>query len=86
MNVARCKHGFKYLMDRDGLIVQKSQSGFLYADAVCLIASNEQDMQRIVDSISGCISEYGMKVSRKKSKVICINVVKKERMWIFLRM
>ena len=27
--------------------------------------SNEQDMQRICDSISGCISEYGMKVSAK---------------------
>ena len=64
MNVAHCKHGFKYLMvDRDGLIVEKSQAGFLYAHNVCLIASNEQDMQRIFDSTSGCISEYGMKVS-----------------------
>ena len=67
MNVARCKHGFKYLMvDRDGLLVEKSQTGFLYADDVCLIASNEQDMHRIFDSISGCIIEYGMKVSEKK--------------------
>ena len=48
MNVAECKHGFIYLMvDRDGLIVEKSQAGFLHADDVCLIASNEQDMQRI---------------------------------------
>ena len=63
MNVARCKHGLRYLMaDRDGLMVEKSQAGFLYADDVCLIASNEQDLQRIFDSISGCISEYGMKV------------------------
>ena len=39
MNVAHCKHGFKYLMmDRDGLIVEKSQAGFPYADAVCMIA------------------------------------------------
>ena len=53
MNVAHCKHGFKYLMvDRDGLIVEKSQADFLYAD--------EQDLQIIFDSISGCISEYGM--------------------------
>ena len=67
MNVAQCKHGFKYLMvDRDGLIVEKSQAGFLYD--VCLIASNEQDLQRIFDSISGCISEYGMKVSEKNRK------------------
>ena len=84
MNVARCKHGFKYLMvDRDGLIVEKSRAGILYADDVCLIASNEQDLQRIFDSISGCISEYGMKFSEKKSKMICINGVKKERMWNF---
>ena len=30
MNVEHYKHGFKYLMmDRDGLIVEKSQTGFL---------------------------------------------------------
>ena len=52
MNVAQCKHGFKYLMvNRDGLIVQKSQAGFLYADDVCLITSSEQDLQRVFDSI-----------------------------------
>ena len=58
MKVAQCKHGFKYFMvDRDGMTVEKSQAGFLYADDVCLIASNEQDLQRIFDSISGCIRE-----------------------------
>ena len=41
INVAHCKHGFKYLMVyRDGLIVEKKQAGFLYAVDVCLIASN----------------------------------------------
>ena len=54
------------MVNRDGLIVKKSQAGFLYADYVCLIASNEQDLQRIFDSISGCISEYGMKISERK--------------------
>ena len=38
---------------------------FLYADDVCLMASNEQDLQIIFDNISGCISEYGMKVVKK---------------------
>ena len=67
MKVAQCKHGFKYLLvDRDGMTVEKSQAGFLYADDVCLIASNEQDIQRIFDSISACIRVYGMKVSEKK--------------------
>ena len=69
MKVAQCKHGFKYLMvDMDGMIVEKSQAGFLYADDVCLIASNEQDLQRIFDIICGCIREYGMKVSEKNLK------------------
>ena len=62
---------------------RKVKTGFLYADNVCLITSNEQDIQRIFDSISGCIREYGMKVSGKTSKVICIHGVKKERMWNF---
>ena len=48
------------------LIVEKSQAGFLYADDVLMMASNEQDLQRTFDSISGCISEYGMEVSEKK--------------------
>ena len=37
----------------------------------------------IFDNISGCISEYGMKVSEKKSTVVCINGAKKERGWYF---
>ena len=37
----------------------------------------------IVDNISGCISEYGMKASERKSKVVCINGAKKERRWNF---
>ena len=55
----------------------------LYADDVYLIASNEQDLQMIFDNISGCISEYGMKASEIKSKVVCINGAKKERRWNF---
>ena len=86
MNVAQCKHGFMYLMvDRDGLIVENIQAGFLYSDDVCLIVSNEQDLQIIFDSISGCISEYGIKINEKQSKVICINGVNRERMWNFYR-
>ena len=69
MNVAHCKHGFKYLMvNRDEFIVEESQAVFLYAYDVCLIECNEQGIQRIFDSISRCISEYGMKVSGKKVK------------------
>ena len=43
------------------------------------MASNEQDMQTIFYSISGCIKEYGMKINGEKSKVVCINGVKKRQ-------
>ena len=48
MKVAQCKQGFKYLMvNKDGVIEEKSHAGFLYADDVCLMASNEQHLQTI---------------------------------------
>ena len=80
MKVAQCKQGFKYLMvNKAGVIEEKSQTGFLYADDVCLMASNQQQLQTIFDNISGCIKEYGMKINGKKSKVVCINGDKKDR-------
>ena len=39
---------------------------------MCLMSSNEQDMQIIFDSISGCIKEYGMKINGKKSKEVVL--------------
>ena len=42
------KQDFKYLMEnKDGVIEEKSQAGFLYADDVCLRARNEQHLQTI---------------------------------------
>ena len=74
MKISACKQGFKYTMvNKDAAIEKKSQAGFLYADDVCLMASNAQDLQMNFDNISGCISEYGMKVSERKSKVVCKN-------------
>ena len=61
------------VVNKDGVIEKKSQDGFLYAGDVCLMTSNEQDIQIFVDNSSGCISEYGMKVSERKSKVVCLN-------------
>ena len=49
--------------------------GRLYAYDVCLMASNEEDMQTIFDSISGCIKEYGMKINGKNK--ISINKIMK---------
>ena len=62
MKVAQCKQGFKYLIvNKDEVIEEKCQTGFLYADDVCRMAINEQHLQTIFDNISGCIKEYGMR-------------------------
>ena len=46
MQLAQCKQCFKYLMvNKDEVIEEKSQAGFLYADDVCLMASNVQQLQ-----------------------------------------
>ena len=80
VKIAQCRQGFKYLMvNKDGGIEEKGQAGFLYADDACLMASNEQDMQTIFDSISGFIKEYGMTING--NKMVCIKGVKKERKW-----
>ena len=53
MKTSACKQGFKYMvLNKDGVIEKKSQAEFLYADDVCLMASNEQDLQMIFDNIS----------------------------------
>ena len=38
-------------------------------------------MQTIFYSISGCIKEYGVKINGKRSKVVCVNGVKKDKRW-----
>ena len=82
MKISACKQGFKYMVvNEDGVIKKKSQARFVYADDMCLMANNEQDMQIIFDNISGCISKYGMKVSERKLNMVCINGAKKERRW-----
>ena len=71
------------MVNKNGVIGENSLAGFLYADDVCLMASNEQQLQTSFDNISGCIQEYGMNINGKKSKVVCINGAKKERSWTF---
>ena len=45
----------------------------LSADDICLVTNSSEDLQRIIDEISDCIKEYGMKVNENKSKVVCVN-------------
>ena len=69
------------VVNKDGVIEKKRQAGFLFADYVYLMACNEQGLHMIFDNISGCISDYGIKVNERKSKVVCVNGAKKERRW-----
>ena len=57
------------MVNKDGVIEEKSQAGFLYADDVCIMASNEKHLQTIFDNISGCIEEYGMKINGKSQRL-----------------
>ena len=51
MKISTCKQGFKYIVvNKDGVIEKKIQAGFLYADDMCLMASNEQDLQMTFDN------------------------------------
>ena len=60
------------MVNKDGRIVEKSRAGFLYADDVCLMASKEQDMRTIFDSISGCIKEYVMNIYGKSQMLFLL--------------
>ena len=45
IKVSACKQCFKDLVvNKDGVIEKKRQAVFLYADDVCLMASNKQDL------------------------------------------
>ena len=39
----------------------------MYADDLCLCASSEDGLQRVMDEIASCIAEYGIKLSKRKS-------------------
>ena len=71
--ISNCMHGIKYaVVGKDGSQEWTSQAEFLYAD-VCLMESSEEDMRVIMEQVSECAIEYGLKVNEKKSKVVCIN-------------
>ena len=56
MKLAQCKQGLKHVMvNKDGVIEEKSQDGFLYADDVCIMASNEQHLQTILTTLSDAL-------------------------------
>ena len=82
MIVQKSDNGFKYVsVGENGEVEDKTVAGFMYADDLCLCASSEDGLQRVMDEIASCITEYGMKLSERKSKVVCINGTVQNRKW-----
>ena len=69
MKVSACKQCFKYLMvDKDGVIEMMSQAWFLYADDVCLMESNEQDLQMFLIAFVDALANMVWKLVKTKVK------------------
>ena len=51
------------------------------AGDICLTASTKESPQLVFDSIDNCIQEYGLKVSERKTKVVCVNGEVQHRTW-----
>ena len=50
-----------------------------YMQMMCvLMANSEKDTKVIMEKVNECVVEYGLKVNKKKSKVVCINGEKLE--------
>ena len=82
MTVQKSDNGFKYVsVGENGEVEDKTVAGFIYADDLCLCASSEDGLQRVMDEIANSIAEYGMKLSERKSKVVCINGTVQNRKW-----
>ena len=73
---------FKYVsVGENGEVENKTVVGFMYAVDLCLCASSEDGLQRVMDEIASCIAEDGMKLSERKFKVVCINGTVQNRKW-----
>ena len=81
--ISNCVHGVKYaVVGWDGVLEWKCQTGLIYADDVCLMASSEEDMKVIIEKVNACVVEYGLNVNENKSKVVCINGEVGRRRWM----
>ena len=82
MTVQKSDNGFKYIsVGENGEVEDKTVASFMYADDLCLCASSEDGLQRVMDEIASCITEYGMKLSERKFTVVCINRTVQNRKW-----
>ena len=83
MRIEECQEGFKYtyVNSNGGELKRSNLAGLMYADDVCLFAESAESLQRVCDHVSTVIEEYGLKVSEKKSKMVCINGIRGIRRW-----
>ena len=83
MRIEECQECFKYTSanSNGGELKRSNLTGLMYADNVCLFAESAKAQQRVCDHVSIVIDEYGLKVSKKKSKVVCINGIRGIRRW-----
>ena len=51
-DISNCAPGVKYVVGgKDGVMVCKNQTGFLYADDMCLMAIIEEDIRVIMEQV-----------------------------------
>ena len=66
MIVQKSDNGFKYVsVGENGEVEDKTVAGFMYADDLCLCASSEDGLQRVMDEIASCITEIERKLENK---------------------
>ena len=74
MRIEECNECIKYIaMNSNGELKRSKPAGLMYSDDVCLFAESAKALQRVCDHVRTVIEEYGLKVSEKKSKVVCIH-------------
>ena len=78
--ISICVHEVKYVVvGNDGVMEWKSQAGHM----MCVyMANSEDDLNVIMEKVNECVVEYGLKVNKKKSKVVCIYGEVGRRRWM----
>ena len=79
MIIEECQEGFKYtsVNSNGGELKRRNLAGLMYVDDVRFLLR----VQMVCDHVRTVIEEHGLKVSDKKSKVVCIIGIRDIRRW-----